>query len=80
MAEKLKQFPPRRNVGRPIGSKYDQYLDGNIWRLRKGEDFAGEPDKFIRAIRQHANNRRGLGLSAMIEDDTIVVQAKPKGQ
>jgi hypothetical protein len=80
MAEKLKQFPARHNVGRPVGSKYDKYLDGNVWKLQQGIDFEGAPERFIRAIRQHANNRRDLGLSAMIDGDTVIVQSKPKGK
>lgn len=80
MAEKLKEFPTRHNVGRPVGSKYDKYLDGNVWKLRKGEDFDASPERFVRALRQHANNRRDLGLSAMIEGDFVIVQSKAKSK
>jgi hypothetical protein len=80
MAEKLETFPERQNIGRPVGSKYDKYLDGSVWRLVAGEDFQGDAAKFVRAIRQHANSRRGLGLKALIGDDgkTVIVQSRPK--
>lgn len=79
---KLDKFPERTNVGRPPGSKYDQYLDGSVWELTAGEDFVGDPQRFVRAIRQHANSRRGLGLSATIKPDgsTVVVQSREKAR
>jgi hypothetical protein len=77
--EKLDAFPSRLNVGRPKGSKYDKLLDGNIWSLQPGVDFQQPAVNFIRAIRQHANSRRGMGLSAVImHDGSVVVQAKEK--
>ena len=78
--EKLNEFPECRNIGRPVGSKYDQYLDGSVWRLTQDIDFHGDARKFVRSIRQHANSRRGIGLSAMVQNDgkSIVVQATPK--
>ena len=76
----LDDFPSRTNIGRPVGSKYDRYLDGSIWELVQGADFDNEPSQFIRAIRQHANSRRGLGLKAMIGKDgrSVIVQARSK--
>jgi hypothetical protein len=79
---KLDGFPERQNIGRPVGSKYDQFLDGSIWELKQGIDFEGEPSRFIRSMRQHANSRRGLGVKAMIGTDgrTVILQAKPKSR
>jgi len=80
--KKLDSFPERVNIGRPVGSKYDKYLDGSIWELTQGVDFDSTPANFIRAMRQHANSRRGVGLKAMIgsNGNTVVIQSKPKSR
>jgi hypothetical protein len=80
MAHVIDHFPEPQNLGRPKGSKYDAWLDGQIWTLHKGEDFEGEAHKFVRAMRQHANTRRNLGLRATITmgGAVVIVQAREK--
>jgi hypothetical protein len=68
MAEQLDSFPTELlgRRGRPRGSKYDQFLDGKVWRLVRGTDFPedGDADKIVRSIRMHANRQRNLGIKA----------------
>ena len=63
---------------------YDQWLDGQIWQLERGEDFGEEGSEkpkvnsVVSVIRGEAH-KRGLGLKAqMIDDDTVQVQATEK--
>lgn len=82
MAELLDSFPERSNLGRPRGSKYDQWLDGSVWQLTENIDFHTSPETFVRSLRQHANTRRGLGVKALIQRNdglaVVVVQAVTK--
>ena len=72
VAQKLNtyEFPRRRN-------KYDWglWLNGSIWRLRKGEDFT----KSVETMRAQAYNmavKRGMKLDSVVEDEnTLVIRA-----
>ncbi len=69
MAEQLDKFP------RPIKGRWDEYLDGNIWKLSLVE---AESKSFasLRSSLAHAAVRKGLKLrTQQMDDEYLVVQA-----
>jgi hypothetical protein len=61
MAEKLREFDftssrPRRTDG-SYNYPWDDWFDGDIWKLEEGVDFPGEPLMMERIIRTRATNR-----------------------
>lgn len=72
MAEKLNDFP-RNNSGRPNIYPWDEWLDGSIWFIKKGEDY----DSLTSTMRQGIFNmsyRRGGRSRTMVDGDTITFQ------
>lgn len=74
MARKLDKFPERST------SKWEQFLDGNIWELKRGEDFeSGETPQLIRARITSAAVVRGFHLKTrLVDDQTLVIQSIPR--
>jgi hypothetical protein len=78
MAEKLKTFEfqmgPRPGSRGAYGSKYDRYLDGEVYRLRAPKDMlnAHSAASYLRKLAR----RRGLKIHVAIESESaLVVQA-----
>lgn len=65
MAKQLDEFPKRQRQ-----SKYpwDQWLDGHVWLLRKGEDYETTSPS-MRAIATTAAKREGKRLQTRIAQD-----------
>jgi hypothetical protein len=66
--------------GRPAKYPWDEWLDGRIWVLRRGEDFACD----VETIRSGAKKRlrkKGMTIRTRIheEGDVLVMQVVPKG-
>lgn len=55
MARKLDQFPLSKAAKYP----WDEYMDGNVWELTRGEDFDCSVTSMQGAARTQANRRRG---------------------
>ena len=55
MARKLDQFPLSTAARYP----WDEYLDGSVWELARGEDFSCSVRSIQGAARAQANRRRG---------------------
>lgn len=76
MAKKLKNFEFRTNARDSM--PWEEWLDGNIWQLTKGEDF----DRSVESIRSGAfvkAKAMGLKVRTSVKENTIVIQAyKPE--
>lgn len=72
MATKVKQMP------RPASGRrrypWDEWLNGEAWKLRRGVDFESEIYNF-RNLAHLTARRRGLRVQTVIDGDTIYVQA-----
>jgi hypothetical protein len=70
MAEVLTEFPGRER------SRYDKFLDGQIWRL--GPADAGDGSvKSLKTTLYGLARRRGRSLRVhVVDSDTIIVQAE----
>jgi hypothetical protein len=55
--------------------QWRQWLDGQIWQLRQGEDFKGKPQSFANSARRAAT-RAGRRLEYVIEGDTVTLRAR----
>jgi hypothetical protein len=73
MGEIIDQFPETR--GRPSKDPWDEWLDGNAWKLEPGHDF----ECTSRGIRQmaitKAHDRQLLIRTAILEGGAVVVQS-----
>lgn len=81
MAEKIDSFEFTRGAPRgprgPRGSKYDKWLDGNIYRLIGGVDIT-VPASGCVAIRKRARVK-GLKIRAAVDGENLVIQAYVPG-
>lgn len=53
---------------------WDLWLDGQIWRLTKGEDFDSKPSSLRASAAKQADNRN-KDLRFNVDGDTVVLQA-----
>ena len=71
MARTIDAFPHRRATAK---YPWDEWLDGRIWELKRGEDFQS-----LHSVRSSAYVRaRDRGLWArvrIVDEDTVVIQA-----
>jgi hypothetical protein len=74
MAKKLDNFP-NDEFGQP-NRKYawDEWLNGEIWELTRGEDFDIRVDHFRAQAFTNAK-RRGMKLRTNVTDERIILQA-----
>lgn len=77
MAEQLDSFLFTGVSNKSRRYNWDNWLNGNPWRLKKGIDFfVGVPS--FRSVAAQAANKRNRRLQTKVEsDDTIVIQALP---
>lgn len=76
MAETLKKFDfpaPRSRNKYP----WAEWLNGQIWSLKQGEDFHVAPANFASSAKSYADrhNEDVAGLNVAIEDGTVILQA-----
>jgi hypothetical protein len=73
MAKKLKDYTPVKKPGPEPLYPWDEWFDGNFWRLIQGEDF----DCSIRSMEHQLRKKavsKGLKVSVNQEDDGVVVR------
>ncbi len=58
---------------------WEEWLDGSIWRLSKGEDFQCEPATFRSSAISKAK-RLGINLKSSVAGDQVVIQAVANGK
>jgi hypothetical protein len=73
MAKKLKdfEFPA---VGTTTRYPWDEWLDGNIWQLTKGDDFPSDAYNFRNGA-INAARRKGLKVRTSRSGDVVTIQA-----
>lgn len=77
MANKLKSYKPTTRSGPPQIYKWDQWLDGQWWRLKAGKDFNCSVDSMADMFRRNAR-KLGWIVEVHKEEDAIVVRTKAK--
>jgi hypothetical protein len=71
MAQTVTAFP---NGGRRSNKyPYDEWLDGQIWLLVRGEDYDISPEGMRASIHNHAK-REGIKVKTRISDEGLFVQ------
>lgn len=50
MAKKLKAFEFKSRGGRAVHYPWDEWADGSIWQVKKGEDFFCTVDSFVAGV------------------------------
>lgn len=81
MAEVLEDFDGWGT--KPFGAlryPWDQWFDGQIWKLSRGEDWPQEfaAQRFRRQVQNRANDRRVPVQTRCLDGDTLVIQATPR--
>lgn len=76
MPEQVAELPAN-SAGRPPGSKYDQYFDGNVWKLTPGDDGPAKIQIFRTSLYTAAKTR-GFKLVTRVKDGFLFVQATPR--
>ncbi len=77
MATVVKEMPKKAGgVGRQPKYIYADWLDGQIWLLKSGEDFNGKPES-MRANINNAARKMGLKVVTRINPEGLWVQSKP---
>lgn len=56
---------------------WDEWLDGNVWELRQGEDFDCKPVS-MKTTAQAAGRTRGLSVHVSCGERTVLIQAIEK--
>ena len=79
MAEKLDQWPSNR-VRRGAYSRYpwETWLDGNIWKLTKDEDFFADMRSMRIMVYKQARDRNARCNTTILDENTMVIQAITK--
>lgn len=83
MSEKLKEFDfgsssPRRTDG-SYTYPWDDWFDGDIWKLEQGVDFPGNPLMMERIIRTRATNREAKVKLRHIDSTEICTKCQQPG-
>lgn len=72
MAEVVDNMPPSRGIHSVY--HWDSWLDGRIWKLTRGVDFAVAEANFRSAAYVSAK-RRGMKVSVNMHDGSVFIQA-----
>jgi hypothetical protein len=75
MAEKVGEFPDVIGRGRPY--PWNEWLDGGIWKLIQGEDFAASMSNFRALVYMKAQDRQ-LQVRTRVVADAFYLQAEPR--
>tara|TARA_R100000808_G_C2073723_1_gene100201 strand:- start:26 stop:265 length:240 start_codon:yes stop_codon:yes gene_type:complete len=62
-------------AGSKLKYDWDQWLDGNIWELKRPDDFQGSSQNFRAAAQSHSRRRGFKVRTNVVDDDTVVIQA-----
>jgi hypothetical protein len=75
MAEKLASFPKPERHGPSEMYPWDEWLDGSIWKLVRGDDFTTKTKSFQYQVYAKAA-RRDVNVRVSVRDgNTLVIQA-----
>lgn len=66
---------PRATRGRKGGSWLDPYLDGQVWKLNRGDDFSGQP-RGVQAYASALGKQRGIRIKTQADGNTVYLQAE----
>jgi hypothetical protein len=72
MAEVTTDKPGR--IGRPCKYPWNEWLDGQVWKLVQGTDFDTAPEAFRDTARHYAI-RHGLKFGSCIKGNRVIIQA-----
>lgn len=75
MANVVDDLPDMQKRGRPELYPWDEWFDGQVWKLIRDVDFAASPDGFRVTVAQAAR-RRGMKARIRIREDDVYVQAE----
>lgn len=80
MAEVVDQLPPRRRLGRQAKYPWDEWLDGQVWKLAVGVDMQSSFVENMRKMCFDAARKRGKKLRTVITEDKkyLFIQAYSK--
>ena len=73
MATQLNEFPPNKAGAQQL-YPWETWLDGSIWRLEAGTDFACKP-KSLRHLIYRVARERNKRVRCHLGDDFVVLQA-----
>jgi hypothetical protein len=71
MPTKLDIFPALPSQAR---HDWPKLLNGEIWQLRRGEDFQGKAKTFVQNARAQAKRRGGAVRTRLVDEETVVLQ------
>ena len=74
MARKLKSFP-EADIGRPNLYPWDDWLSGEVWKLKRGVDFTVEPRSLVSAA-YHAAARYNVSIRTVTDENSVTIQAE----
>lgn len=64
---------PERRTGRPALYPWAEWLNGEVWILKHGEDFNPPPGNFRNMI-LYQGRERGVKIETRVEGDYVYVQ------
>jgi hypothetical protein len=60
--------------GRPPTYPWDEWLDGRVWKLTRGEDFHSKP-RYFGNMAQVSGARRGVKVETRVDGDVLYIRA-----
>jgi hypothetical protein len=80
MAQRIHTYDFKVHRRRPARARrtnypWDEWLDGSIWRLARGEDFDAKPATMEAVVRTTAT-RRGVKVRVVHDDHAVVLQRR----
>jgi hypothetical protein len=75
VAEVVDELPGTRGrLGRPSTYPWDEWLDGRVWKLTRGEDFPSKP-RYFGNMAQVSGSRRGVKVETRVDGDDLYIRA-----
>jgi hypothetical protein len=74
VAEVVDRLPKVSRPGRPPTYPWNDWLDGRVWKLRRGEDFPSESRTFGN-MAQACGARHGVKVETRTDGDVIYIRA-----
>lgn len=72
MAEPVNELPPKRQI-KPNNHRWDEWLDGRVWKFVAGVDY--ENENTFDSTARIAAQRRGLRVAVRHRDGEVYLQA-----
>jgi hypothetical protein len=75
VAEVVDELPEALGrTGRSASYPWDEWLDGRVWRLTRGEDFHSKP-RYFGNMAQVSGARRGVKVETRVDGDVLYIRA-----